>query len=429
MNKKARLYAPPSSYDAPPTAGLGTAPSVTPATTPAVSGPLFTPATAVPNASAAVREETGEEAYQRRLALSRGGPPTASPAQPAAPARPAYPQFMAASVPASTYSTAPTSYGANQAPPPPPPSTFRPPPGLGRPASTDFFAAGSPAPPLPPPPPGFIPPSGFRPATESASSTPLSAPAYSTGPSFVSSTSLAGAGPAPSSAVTDAAAKAREIAARLSRLAGMNMPPMTPSLESSVGPFSNGSGLAPPPPAQAAEPAEPDTRSFAERHMAKLGWEAGKGLGASESGMTTALSVQSAPSGQPSKKALARHKAAGTAPLPPPTGLAARSNVVDASRAERERAQVEKHGEPSRVVVLTNMVGRGEVDDELGGEVAEEANRFGVVERCFVHVVPGEMRDEEAVRIFLVMSGLAGGYNAVKQFEGRFFGGRTVRAR
>lgn len=145
--------------------------------------------------------------------------------------------------------------------------------------------------------------------------------------------------------------------------------------------------------------------------------------------MTAALSVQSASSGQPSKKALARHKAAGTAPPPPPTGLAGRATVIDSSRAERERAQIDKHGEPSRVVVLTNMVGPAEVDDDLGGEVAEEANRFGVVERCFVHVVPGERREDEAVRIFLVMSGLAGGYNAVKQFEGRFFGGRTVRAR
>ena len=51
------------------------------------------------------------------------------------------------------------------------------------------------------------------------------------------------------------------------------------------------------------------------------------------------------------------------------------------------------------------MCGLDDVDDDLGGEVAEEANKFGVVERCFVYLVPGSTQDDECVRIFLVMSG------------------------
>lgn len=138
--------------------------------------------------------------------------------------------------------------------------------------------------------------------------------------------------------------------------------------------------------------------------MSKFGWEAGKGLGADESGMTAALRVSRTHT--PSSK---KGKGRDDAPAPP-VGMAAgakgRNTIVDSSRKERVANQAEQMGgEPSRVVLLTNLCGMGDVDDDLGGEVAEEANKFGVVERCFVYLVPGETRDDEAVRIFLVMSG------------------------
>lgn len=142
--------------------------------------------------------------------------------------------------------------------------------------------------------------------------------------------------------------------------------------------------------------------------MSKFGWEAGKGLGASESGMTTALSVSRAPSAATSRRAAAKAKAKGEEPpAPEAKGMgASRAKVVDSTREMRLEAEREaRGGDPSRVVLLTNLCGVEDVDDDLGGEVAEEANKFGVVERCFVYVVPGEKRDDEAVRIFLVMSG------------------------
>jgi len=87
--------------------------------------------------------------------------------------------------------------------------------------------------------------------------------------------------------------------------------------------------------------------------------------------------------------------------------MRSRNNVVDSSRGEREKErEKEMGGEASRVVCLENLCAVEEVDDDLPGEIAEEANKVGVVERCAVVVVPGEEEgDADEVKVFLVMSG------------------------
>ena len=45
------------------------------------------------------------------------------------------------------------------------------------------------------------------------------------------------------------------------------------------------------------------------------------------------------------------------------------------------------HDGPTPVILLTNMVGPGEVDDDLQKETAEECGRFGRVVDCVVHEV------------------------------------------
>ncbi|BGP30742.1 hypothetical protein JCM10296v2_002499 [Rhodotorula toruloides] len=427
-NKKARFFAPPSSYDESPAAGSAFPPPPsydTPAAPPRdESGEdAYARRAALSNAAPPSREETGDEAYQRRVAMSQRREETGEEA---------YQRRMALS---RGEAPAPPAAGPQQPAPPPPPPAFVLP---SHPPAPNF--AGPQLPPgfIPPPPaPGFVPPPGFAhphpPPPPSFAPASASSTSPAAAPSFAPATPSASASPAPtgeSNAALDAAqAKAREIAARLSKLGGAFAAPSA---------ATGGIGAAPPGFAPAAtqaggageaESAEPDSRTFAERMMSKFGWEEGKGLGASESGITAALSVQRTPAASASSSKKAKKKKEQEA-APTPAGMAGRSVVVDVSRDQRIAEQkAQMGGDASRVVLLTNLCGREEVDDDLGGEVAEEANKFGVVERCFVYVVPGETRDDEAVRIFLVMSGLAGGYNAVRNFDGRFFGGRTVRAR
>merc|ERR1739841_454575 len=79
---------------------------------------------------------------------------------------------------------------------------------------------------------------------------------------------------------------------------------------------------------------------------------------------------------------------------------------------------------PSKVVMLKNMVGPGEVDEELEPEVKEECEgKYGVKIKEMQGVV-----EEEAVRIFLEFKRQECAIKALVDLNGRFFGGREVCA-
>lgn len=177
--------------------------------------------------------------------------------------------------------------------------------------------------------------------------------------------------------------------------------------------------------------------SLGARLLAKMGYQEGKGLGKDGSGLLAPLVHEktgmrsgvikvadggnfstSSDTGSSGNVDFGGHHtflstvapaAAGTAPF---NASSATSSV------------------PSRIVLLTNMVGPGEADDELEGEVREECSRkYGPVEAVFIYEAPAaSVPREEAVRIIVAFQAVESAVKAQGDLNGRFFGGHAVRA-
>lgn len=159
--------------------------------------------------------------------------------------------------------------------------------------------------------------------------------------------------------------------------------------------------------------------------MAKFGYKDGQGLGKQEQGMSIALQVE-----KTSKRGgkIIHEKDLFLPPSPldlmPPPQLPPSSENQDTS----EPSITEIMKSPSKVVLLRNMVGPGDVDNDLEPEVKDECNtKYGDVNSVIIYEIPNVV-PEEAVRIFVEFKRIESAIKAVVDLNGRFFGGRQVRA-
>ncbi|CAI0545581.1 unnamed protein product [Linum tenue] len=144
----------------------------------------------------------------------------------------------------------------------------------------------------------------------------------------------------------------------------------------------------------------------AQRMMAKMGWKEGQGLGRQEQGITTPLMA---------KKTDRRG------------GVIV--NASETKQSEKKVKSVNLNGPPTRVLMLRNMVGPGEVDDELEDEVASECAKYGTVTKVLIfEITEPSFPRHEAVRIFIQFERSEETTKALVDLDGRYFGGNTVRA-
>jgi len=215
---------------------------------------------------------------------------------------------------------------------------------------------------------------------------------------------------------------------------------------------------------------------FAAKLMAKYGYKEGSGLGKDGQGISTALVVEkTSKRGGRIVKGLGDEQTPTPEPFKPPGGAAIpppammdddifESPLVTENTSETGGGDSEYGGgggggeyggfglvpqppeefkspmappkplltdmmkKPSKVVMLKNMVGPGEVDEELEPEVKEECEgKYGEIIKVKIKEMPGVV-EEEAVRIFLEFKRQECAIKALVDLNGRFFGGREVCA-
>lgn len=163
---------------------------------------------------------------------------------------------------------------------------------------------------------------------------------------------------------------------------------------------------------KAQAPPEPKEDDFATKMLKKMGWKEGSGLGKDGQGMATPLVLKKTDQKQ-------GQVVEGQKREVPPAQPQAQPAAKQAKVVQRP---------PSCILLLNNLVGAGEVDEDLEEETAEEAGKYGKVKRCVIKEIKG-LPDDEAVRIFLEFDKVEEATKALVDMNGRYFGGRVVKAR
>eukprot|EP00210_Caulerpa_lentillifera_P004821 g4603.t1 len=126
--------------------------------------------------------------------------------------------------------------------------------------------------------------------------------------------------------------------------------------------------------------------NLAQKMLEKFGWKEGEGLGKERQGIATPLIAQKTDNRSAvivKAKQLAKSEQFHPEPIQIPPII----------------------GSPTRVVLLRNLVGPGEVDDDLEEEVAQELQNYGQVLSVLIfEVTEDDFPAEEAIRIFVELN-------------------------
>lgn len=163
---------------------------------------------------------------------------------------------------------------------------------------------------------------------------------------------------------------------------------------------------------QASKAPQAKEEDFATKMMKKMGWKDGAGLGKEGQGMVNPLVMQK--TDQKTGRIV--------------EGVKREATAAPAGQPESKQAKASPKLPPTRVLLLTNMVGAGDVDEDLQEETAEEASKYGKLKKCVIKELKGKL-DDQAVRIFLEYEDVAAATKAFTDMNGRYFGGRVVKAR
>lgn len=228
--------------------------------------------------------------------------------------------------------------------------------------STVPRASPTSTPPLPPPPPE-------RSHTRSPSPPALAYNPFA--PPSVPPPPPPGAAPGATLGATgDVQEKAKAAAAIAAKLAALGSAPgatATPGSQPTV-----------------SEEMEMEPLGFAARMMAKWGHKEGQGLGADGSGIVNALVVEQVGGKNKNPTKGGKGSSGGGGGGKAPLGIGSKmGKIINNNEDARTREDRERFGEPSRVVVLTNMVGPEDLDDEdLHGEIGMQHRDDFFVPQC-----------------------------------------------
>ncbi|TKR77729.1 hypothetical protein L596_018647 [Steinernema carpocapsae] len=145
--------------------------------------------------------------------------------------------------------------------------------------------------------------------------------------------------------------------------------------------------------------------------MTKMGYKEGSGLGKTEQGMSTALSVEKVGKNAGLIKSEKKE-------------ISAQPPQADFGPITSNMAMVRS---ATKILLLRNMVGKAEIDDGLEPEIRGEMQKYGQVAKVVIHSFKSPEPEEE-VRIFVEFTNVAQSTKAFIDLNGRFFGGRAIRA-